>query len=537
MSSLYLQRLSSEERDRLEKRLLEIQHSVCFICEKTIDLRLHKGNLDIDHIVPVSGGGKDDPSNFGLTHSSCNRSKLASNLEVARVLHRFHAIRDSLGPENRAPNLCDVLRKYGGSKHDIRFECKDGAIRYSLPEVGQNEIVELPTYTDKLSDFRYFFSSLPIEYLHHDDRINPRSIGTNVSKLIQEFHLRRPLLHPPLGWIDITDSNPSTVRVFDGQHKAAAQVLLGVRSLPVRVFINPDAEVLLKTNLNAGTTLRQVAFDRSVQRHLGSTLYLERIDRYKEDRGLDEDDFSFSERDLVAYFKGESREMRRYVLDSVRDFITHHNENRLRDYVDFGGRKTERPLSYSNIEKTFYSFFIYRDMLDKPLDYRLDEGANPRQLERDQILQLMNIIAEEIFIGRFDPDLGTSRIENRIQRGEEIPLDHIRAFRMSREEILYNWLRYIEQIIKNYFIMQGIPIDESKLFQYPFPDQIWARIRTFICSLRDLPLWVNIELSQTVFGGKQNYDFWQTIFESGRSPQGVSVLVEPLNLMHMIQQQ
>jgi hypothetical protein len=42
------------------------------------------------------------------------------------------------------------------------------------------------------------------------------------------------------------------------------------------------------------------------------------------------------------------------------------------------------------------------------------------------------------------------------------------------------------------------------------------------------------ELSLIVFGGKQNYEFWQTIFEAGRSPQGQQVLPEPLNLMDMI---
>ena len=72
--------------------------------------------------------------------------------------------------------------------------------------------------------------------------------------------------------------------------------------------------------------------------------------------GLDLDDESFSEQDLVNHFKGEAREMRRYVLDRVRDSITTHPENKLRDYIEYGGRKSEKPLSYSTIEKTFYKF-------------------------------------------------------------------------------------------------------------------------------------------------------------------------------------
>ena len=48
---------------------------------------------------------------------------------------------------------------------------------------------------------------------------------------------------------------------------------LGTRELPVRVFVEPDTNVLLQANTNAGGTLRQVAFDAAVMRHLGSSLY------------------------------------------------------------------------------------------------------------------------------------------------------------------------------------------------------------------------------------------------------------------------
>ena len=80
---------------------------------------------------------------------------------------------------------------------------------------------------------------------------------------------------------------------------------------------------------------------------------------------------------------------------------------------------------------------------------------NPREIEKEQILTLMNIVAEELFIGKLDPDIGTYKLENKIQKGDDIPEEHLIAYRMSKEEIIYNWVRYVEQIIKNYFIMQG----------------------------------------------------------------------------------
>lgn len=533
MHSLFLSRLSAAERIDLIKKLHSSQKEKCFICDGKIDLELHKDTLDVDHIIPIKMKGADNPTNFALTHSSCNRSKQASDLNVARILAGFSKLKEKISGDNRGPNLEDILIENTGSKYSLKFEINDNNIRYSFPDIGDNTIYSTNIFIDKLSGFKYFFVVLPIEYIYHDDKINPRSIGANISKLVQEFYLKRPQLHISLGWIN-TEFSDGIVKIFDGQHKAAAQILLGVRQLPVRIFINPDIDILLTTNTNAGTILRQVAFDKSVQRHLGSALYIDRVEQYIKDHNLNEDDFSFSEKELIKYFKGESKEMKRYILDSIRDNITHNSENKLKDYVDFGGRGKEKPLSYSTIERTFYSFFIYQDSLETPIDCLLEEGENPRELEKGQILELMNIIADEIYIGKFDSDIGTSQIENKIQKGEDIPLNHLKSFRMSREEIIYNWLKYIEQIIKNFFIMQGKPINEDKLFQYKFPESLWDRIRMFLINLSNLPIWINKELSKTVFGGKQDNDFWQTIFETGKSPQGIQVLCEPINLMEMI---
>ena len=139
--------------------------------------------------------------------------------------------------------------------------------------MGKNEIRRVPLYKDPLSDMDYFFTVLPLEYLHHDDRINPRSIGANIRGLIEEFLQKRPQLHVALAWWSPETDGCGPVKVFDGQHKAAAQIMLGMKELPVRVFVEPDTNVLLDANTNAGSTLRQVAFDAAVMRHLGSSLY------------------------------------------------------------------------------------------------------------------------------------------------------------------------------------------------------------------------------------------------------------------------
>jgi hypothetical protein len=537
MAFRYLTSLSHEQRQDLIHKLHNTQAGKCFICEKAIDLVLHADALDIDHVEPIKIGGKDDPSNFALTHASCNRSKQASDLRVARVLARFANIRDEVAPENRGPNLGDILKHYSGAKYELKVRRNAKSVTFGFAESGSVDLITVPLHRDPLSELEYFFAVLPIAYLHHDIRINPRAVGGSLNGLVDEFHKKRPQLHIALGWAQLDGSEgPTKVFVFDGQHKATAQILLGVKELPVRIFLNPDLDLLLTTNTNAGTTLRQVAFDKSVQRHLGSALFLERVERFRKDRNLPEECESFSEKDLVTHFKGEWREMRRYILDAVRDSVTHDPQNKLREFIDFGGKGKERPFSYSSIEKTFYSFFVFGDVLETPLNYRFDEGENPRELEKQQILKLMNIIAEKLYLGCFDQSLGTNRIENRVQNGEDVPEPHLRAYRMAREEILYSWLSLVSQIVQNYYIMQGKPVNQARLFQYVFPEPLWDRIENFVENLGKLPLWRSRDLSSSVFGGKRNYDYWQSVFEDGRTPDGQQVLQNGgIDLMKMIQ--
>ena len=533
MGSLYLSRQKPDERHELIKMLFDAQQGNCFICESPMDLQVQKHSLDIDHVIPLKDHGKDDPSNFALTHASCNRSKQASNLEVARILSRFSRLKASLEDENRSPNLGDIILGAGGGGYPLTFKIKENSIVYSFSETGDNSLHTTPMYQDPLSKFRYFFAVLPIQYLAHDSHINPRPIGPNISKLVDEFHQRRPQLHIPLAWIS-TEKGQSPVSVFDGQHKAAAQIMLGVKQLPLRIFVDPDADTLITTNFNAGTTLKQVAFDKSTQRHLGSALYYDRLERFRADTGRQPDDFSFSEKDLVDHFKGQSRQIKRFILDALRTSVTSDPENKLMDFIDLGGKGNERPLSYSTIEKTFYSFFVYQEILETPLSHKLDEGKNPRDLERRQLLQLMNLIAATLYIDKFDSDIGTDKIESKIQKGEHFPLDHLRAYRLSKEEIVYNWLSYVGQIARQHFIILGKPDPQSRLFQYAFPDQVWENIAKFLLNLHAMPLWVNRDLSETVFGGKQNNGFWKTVFETGQTPQGMQVLAKGLNLMEMI---
>ena len=398
--SKYLATLTDEQWQQLEQRLHDRQTKCCFICGKTIDLVLQQDQLDIDHIDPLAEDGLDAENNFALTHASCNRSKGASNLQVARRIADFDRLQeDASQAGRRGANLGDVLRRYGGAKARLRLRAGNGHAEFSLSDADMHEPCRVPLLRDKLSGMYSFFAAFPVEYLHHDDRINPRSIGSNIRGLIEEFLKKRPQLHVGLAWWEPAEDGAGTLKVFDGQHKTAAQILLGVRELPMRVFVEPDTKVLLQANTNAGGKLRQVAFDAAVMRHLGSTLYAERVNQYRSLRGLEDGDYSFSEQDLVRFFRGERREMERYIIDAQRDAVTHDPTNTLLEFVEWAGKGADRPLSYTSIERSFFKELLHKRALDSQIDVGLEQGNNPRQLERQQLVRIMSLFAEVFFVG------------------------------------------------------------------------------------------------------------------------------------------
>ena len=227
MSSKYLSSLSDKERTDLENKLLTIQNSICYICQEKIDLKLL--SVNVDHIVPLALHGLDKEDNFALTHESCNKSKLDSHLEVARRLHVLKKIIETTKSQGRLADLSDVLTHFNGSKFEFKCNVSNGKLSYSFSQIGDNTIYEAPIIVDPISGVSSAFLKIPISYVYHDEKINPRTLNASVSKLVKEFYLKNPQLHVSLSRLENVN-NGQRVLVFDGQHKATAQVLLSSRA-------------------------------------------------------------------------------------------------------------------------------------------------------------------------------------------------------------------------------------------------------------------------------------------------------------------
>ncbi len=520
MHSPTLDKMSKEERLSLEQRLFDRQEGFCFICQKKIELGLNE--LAVDHIKPLSNGGKDEEINFALTHSSCNCSKNDSNLEIARSIYRVKNVQTEISQrEHRDANLDDILKTVDGAKLDFQYTDTGNSIKYTFDRINDSTIYESPIFTDTLSGERTCFVELPLSYIFHDHEINPRGINSTISKLIKEFYSGNPQLHTCLARI-----KDKKVCIFDGQHKAIAQIVLGAQKLLVRIFLNPDFGRLRETNKRAGSELRQVAFDKRILTQLNSAQYNEKIKEYQSSHNLSEDDFSFSETDVAEYFKGDK--IRTYITDNLKENIVKSPNNELIQFIDFEGRGKDLPISYNAFSKTFLSLFIDTK---KILTVPLESDNNPRNLEKEQLIRLENLIAETLYKGKYKTEAGVDKIESKIIAGKdaEISDSHLVCVRLSREHIMYAWLKKLGEIIETNFYANGNAAavkdgNGKNLFKTEFSEQLWTNIKNYLLNLSEIPLWRDRKKASSTFNGNPGNSYWENIFNTGKDDNGVELI-------------
>ena len=159
-NSRFVSRLNDSEVQALKEKLNDIQSGKCFICHAIVDLKLHEGHLELDHIRPLRDGGPDAENNLALTHDSCNRNKGASDLRVARCLEELKSLQHSAEERgDRGANLADVLAQYGGAKEELPLKVSNGVVEYSFSGSGHHGVLSSPLYRDEMSGMHYFFLS------------------------------------------------------------------------------------------------------------------------------------------------------------------------------------------------------------------------------------------------------------------------------------------------------------------------------------------------------------------------------------------
>lgn len=536
MGTPVFDKFSKNDRLTTVTELYEYQKHQCYICEETIDLTQP---VDVDHIRSKDRGGMDSQNNWGLTHESCNRSKGNRDLDLQRYLVRFQKTRDSHLHSGQGEDTFTVgvaLNIHGGAKREtvarIERDSEGRETFVSTWEIsGQTITVRFPINVDSNNKtVRSFTSLVPVDYIFHDSNINPRSI-VDLNPFIEEFYRGRPQLLPSLAYLVLGQEGRGKILLFDGQHKAAAQLFLGNRLLYLRVFMDTDLDLLKTTNFGAHTSLAQLHFPTAIQDKVGHDIFRAALEDYLN---------SLSNRSGIqerSYFQTLSKEDRSELRSHFKGYLKFRilsavgeTGGKFFEYVEkVSARSKTKPIAYETVRKGIFNNFLRLDETDVPLDIALEM----RDLERDNLVVLLRLFTEKVLVDQFDLSKGIFKMEDNLASDPSIRDSHLRAYRLCRQAPLIVVMRELREAIAQLLSIRGryknIEWKNEQVLWADFEGDDWIAVGKMLDVILSHKVWIERNEAHIATLRDTRQKSWKDILLRGTLPSAVQPVYEPLN--------
>ena len=456
----------SIHRDPTEEEKVKIknQHTSdgkirCFVDNHPID---NEADIEYHHIKPFSRTGPTEAQN--LAPVCKDHHFRIRTLSITEYRDRLRMEEFFKFPTPR--KLSDVLTDRIGLNNyakDFKYEIKDSKIKVYLANI--LEPIEITLSSCPSTEYKYFYIDLPVEYLNNDEKLQPRPL--EIKRL---WELYRHLIVNTQLSASIGRLNGNKILLFDGQHKAAAQIWAGRKSIECKIYINPDIKILKETNLTAHDKLRQMPFFTSVLINKWADIYKEEWQDYLETSGQK------SEAAFVAFLieKGKNKTQAiNMILSNIYESIIEDESNQVNEYISDRNRTRKNPLSINALKLTIFKKFIAYP----PLNINLEDLDELREYERQNLITLLNILTEETLINRWAPE----RNDN----------PHKLAERIYSAGSLKAWSSILKDVIAQVLNLYD-GNDRNKIFLREVKDDKWNDIRGRIKKLFEHKIWVDL---------------------------------------------
>jgi hypothetical protein len=427
----------------------------CFIDNHPVDTET---DFEFDHIIPFAEGGKSEASNIGAVCKKHNREK--GVLSLAEFRDRLDLRRFFEGAKKR--RLDDLLTTRLGQRGfgaEVTSEIIDKRITLYLAEGPLETILT----TDPATGEQYFYAVLPIEVLQNDSELQPRALEPErVWELYR--HLRSHTQLAPT----VCRLVGKQMLLFDGQHKAAAQVWAGRRTVDCKVYIDPDIRRLRETNLSAHDKLRQMPFYTSTLLEKYAAMASEDWQEFLGNPGP-KTEVAFVEFIRAKANLSRAESVRRLRAMVVQD-VLEHPQNALRDYIVEENRGRKNPLTMNRLNKTFFLEFIAAP----PLNDEFETESYHRDEEKEHLVRLFNLVVTHGLEGRWSPERNDAA--------------HQKADRLFSAGALRAWVPFLRDSIA-----PGLQLfdqeDRGRVFYRDLDDSDWAVIERFLTRLLSHKVW------------------------------------------------
>ncbi|MDD5659161.1 MAG: HNH endonuclease [Actinomycetota bacterium] len=375
-----------------EKKIIISKNTVgnkitCAIDKKAIT---KKTDIEFHHIKPLTFYEKSDSSNLVTVckkhHKELQELSL-TEYNSAKEMEKFF--------KTGLKKLNDVIElKLNGNIYEknIRMKISQDNNEVSMAFEDNDYRKVFPLSVCPSTGFKYFYTVLSIDYIHNDEELQPRPL-----EMARLFNLYRHLLVN-------TQLTPSVCRLanhrillFDGQHKAAAQIWAGRKEIECKIYIDPDIGLLKETNLIAHDKLRQMPFFTSVLISKWANIFAEEWKGYMAGKGPK------SESGFVSFLTGKGKKKStaiNMIESNIYDSIIEDKKNSITKYIEEFSPTNKKPLTTNRLKQTVFKKFVALP----PLDINIEESDKLREFERKNIVKLLNMIANHTLTDKWDPD-------------------------------------------------------------------------------------------------------------------------------------
>lgn len=446
-----------------QRKILNKKHTVdgsvrCFVNDHPIenekDIEYHhirpwsyKQETNIDNLAPVC---KDHHRRIGVLSIEEYRSKLE--------LEEFFIAKEP----KRLNNILEKKVGLGNFGKILNFEIKDSKLLLYFFEKIEPEKFQL--YICPATGFRYFYITLPIQYLTNDEKLQPRPIEPKRMWDLYVHLNTHTQLSPAI--CRLVGKN---ILLFDGQHKSAAQIWAGRKEIECKIYIEPDEKILKETNLSAHDKLRQMNFFTSVLISKWADIFKDEWSEFIDTKGLK------SEKEFVGFLisKGKRKAdainmLKSHIYESVLD----DKSNKINEFITEKNRARKTPLTINSLKLTIFKYFVAAP----PLTLEIEESDELREFERQNIVKLLNQLSEITLENSWNPE-----------RKDNLHKKTIRIYKAGSMKAWSKMLRDIIAVVLN--IYDGDK--KNIIFLRKISDEEWKLIKGRIEKLFNHKIWID----------------------------------------------
>ena len=459
------------EKEKIEVRNQQIDTDgtlKCFISGEVIG---EDNAIEYDHIQAFAKEGETSLVNIRIVKKVYNRRKSDQSLYDVRDNLKLERLFEDKNNKIKLQDIFDLKKvehkSFSANRKDGMLKIDDGIDK-----------INCPIFYDKLLDAEYFYARVQNKWIENDDEkgLQPRYIAYKRLVKLRDHLKTHPQLAPSIA--RLIDNK---IKLFDGQHKFASQILNNQTEIDVKIYISPSDVIkskqlfdqLMITNLEAHSKHKQIPFYTSTLLDKLAEIQKEFLEKFIETKPPEthtEDNFINFLVSEQQYSKAEAKKMLVSAIKTqAKDLSV------LKEHIAIASRDANYPITDDLLGKTIFPNTLYLT----PSKAHFKSDYDYRDSEMENFKSISKLLVEKGYLKDWVPK----------KRNSSLTHIQLKARRIWHKGSVLTWSLYLRDVIINSCNMMTQDERDKLLYRKKFSKEQIERISASLDRLFNHNLW------------------------------------------------